>query len=77
MTAALTDTSTTPAPIPDSIDVNSSKRPARIGPVTADPYPWPYDGTVPATRLALLCIDYQTDFCGPGDMSSAWAMTSR
>jgi biuret amidohydrolase len=40
--------------------------PARLGPVTADPYPWPYDGTVAADRVALICIDWQVDFCGPG-----------
>jgi nicotinamidase-related amidase len=39
---------------------------ARIGPVTADPYPWPYDGSVPVSKVALVCIDWQTDFCGPG-----------
>src|SRR4051812_28750105 len=39
---------------------------ARIGPVPADPYPWPYDGSVPVGRVALVCIDWQTDFCGPG-----------
>ncbi|HEX8868196.1 MAG TPA: isochorismatase family cysteine hydrolase [Lentzea sp.] len=39
---------------------------ARIGPVQADPYPWPYDTVVPVDRVALLCIDWQTDFCGPG-----------
>src|ERR687885_547903 len=39
---------------------------ATIGPVTADPYPWPYDGTVTADRIALICIDWQVDFCGPG-----------
>ncbi|HEX8629621.1 MAG TPA: isochorismatase family cysteine hydrolase [Catenuloplanes sp.] len=39
---------------------------ARIGPVRATPYPWPYDGAVPVSRTALLCIDWQTDFCGPG-----------
>ena len=39
---------------------------ARIGPVTADPYPWPYDGSVDATKVALVCIDWQVDFCGPG-----------
>jgi len=39
---------------------------ARIGPVQADPYPWPYDTVVPIDRVALLCIDWQTDFCGPG-----------
>jgi nicotinamidase-related amidase len=38
----------------------------RLGPVAADPYPWPYDGTVPADRAALMCIDWQVDFCGPG-----------
>ena len=37
-----------------------------IGPVRADPYPWPYDGTVDISRVALVCIDWQTDFCGPG-----------
>jgi nicotinamidase-related amidase len=63
MTAALTDTATTTS---ESVDLDSVPTPARIGPVTADPYDWPYDGTVPATRLALMCIDYQTDFCGPG-----------
>jgi biuret amidohydrolase len=41
-------------------------RPARIGPVKADPYPWPYDGAVDMERTALLCIDWQIDFCGPG-----------
>ena len=39
---------------------------ARIGPVPADPYPWPYDTAVPIDKVALLCIDWQTDFCGPG-----------
>jgi nicotinamidase-related amidase len=39
---------------------------ARIGPVRADPYPWPYDGSVGVDRVALVCIDWQTDFCGPG-----------
>ncbi len=32
----------------------------------ANPYPWPYDGQIDATRTALLNIDWQTDFCGPG-----------
>jgi nicotinamidase-related amidase len=36
------------------------------GIVPAEPYPWPYDGPVDPTRTALLCIDWQTDFCGPG-----------
>ena len=39
---------------------------ATIGPVRADPYPWPFDGRAPVTRTALICIDWQTDFCGKG-----------
>jgi biuret amidohydrolase len=39
---------------------------ATIGPVKANPYLWPYDGAVPVERTALMCIDWQTDFCGPG-----------
>ena len=39
---------------------------ARIGPVAADPYPWPYDTTVDAAKVALVCIDWQVDFCGAG-----------
>jgi nicotinamidase-related amidase len=34
--------------------------------VAADPYPWPYDGAVDPARTALVCIDWQVDFCGPG-----------
>ncbi|MEM9135531.1 MAG: isochorismatase family cysteine hydrolase [Actinomycetota bacterium] len=37
-----------------------------FGPVEADPYAWPYDGSFSPTDTALLCIDWQTDFCGPG-----------
>jgi nicotinamidase-related amidase len=34
--------------------------------VLADPYLWPYDGEIDPTRTALLNIDWQVDFCGPG-----------
>ena len=34
--------------------------------VDADPYPWPYDGGFSPASTALVCIDWQTDFCGPG-----------
>jgi len=34
--------------------------------VVADPYEWPYDGPVEPSRTALVCIDWQIDFCGPG-----------
>jgi nicotinamidase-related amidase len=34
--------------------------------VAADPYTWPYDATIDPRHTALVCIDWQTDFCGPG-----------
>jgi nicotinamidase-related amidase len=34
--------------------------------VAAEPYTWPYDGPVDPARTALVCIDWQVDFCGPG-----------
>jgi biuret amidohydrolase len=34
--------------------------------VSANPYDWPYDGVVDPQKTALLCIDWQIDFCGPG-----------
>jgi len=37
-----------------------------FGTIDADPYPWPYDGAIDPTRTALVMIDWQTDFCGPG-----------
>jgi nicotinamidase-related amidase len=39
---------------------------ASFGPVAADPYLWPYDGEFTASRTALVNIDWQVDFCGPG-----------
>ena len=39
---------------------------ATIGPVRADPYPWPFDDAAPVANTALICIDWQTDFCGKG-----------
>ena len=37
-----------------------------LGIVDANPYPWPYDGPLDPARTALVNIDWQTDFCGPG-----------
>jgi nicotinamidase-related amidase len=34
--------------------------------VDASPYAWPFDGAIDPARTALLCIDWQIDFCGPG-----------
>ncbi|ALR12624.1 biuret amidohydrolase [Mycobacteroides saopaulense] len=34
--------------------------------VDAQPYPWPFDGPVNPEQTAVLCIDWQVDFCGPG-----------
>ena len=50
----------------DSPDPPRPSRRRVIGPVAANPYPWPYDGTVDAAKVALICIDWQVDFCGPG-----------
>lgn len=32
----------------------------------SDPYPWPYDGDIDPSTTALILIDWQVDFCGPG-----------
>ncbi|RNM17029.1 cysteine hydrolase family protein [Nocardioides pocheonensis] len=37
-----------------------------FGPIDAEPYAWPYDGAFVAARTALVNIDWQVDFCGPG-----------
>jgi nicotinamidase-related amidase len=34
--------------------------------LAADPYAWPYDGNLTPANTALVIIDMQTDFCGPG-----------
>ncbi|HXJ83775.1 MAG TPA: isochorismatase family cysteine hydrolase [Candidatus Methylomirabilis sp.] len=34
--------------------------------VTANPYPWPYNGDLRPENTALMVIDMQTDFCGVG-----------
>ena len=34
--------------------------------IAARPYPWPYDGSLAPETTALVIIDMQTDFCGPG-----------
>jgi nicotinamidase-related amidase len=49
-----------------TIPARESTRAAVIGPVAANPYAWPYDGSVSAAHAALVCVDWQVDFCGPG-----------
>jgi len=39
---------------------------AAIGPVSADPYRWPFDGDLHPANTALIVIDMQVDFCGVG-----------
>jgi nicotinamidase-related amidase len=34
--------------------------------VAADPYDWPFGGALTLDRTALMLIDWQHDFCGPG-----------
>src|SRR3979411_1806269 len=34
--------------------------------ITADPYPWPFDGDLTPQNTTLIIIDMQTDFCGKG-----------
>ncbi len=34
--------------------------------ISADPYPWPYNGDLRPENTALVVIDMQTDFCGAG-----------
>jgi nicotinamidase-related amidase len=36
------------------------------GTVAAEPYAWPFDGTLDPARTAMVNIDWQTDFCGKG-----------
>ncbi|MCD9623596.1 biuret amidohydrolase [Rhabdothermincola salaria] len=43
----------------------TTERPT-VATVAAEPYPWPFEGSVAAGAIALVLIDWQADFCGPG-----------
>jgi nicotinamidase-related amidase len=34
--------------------------------VKAEPYAWPFDGGLRPSQTAIMCIDWQIDFCGQG-----------
>ncbi len=53
-------------PAPGPAAPTRAAAPGCVGPVAADPYPWPFDGQVQADALAVVLIDWQVDFCGPG-----------
>ena len=39
---------------------------AAVTTLPADPYPWPFDGSLSPETTAFIVIDMQTDFCGKG-----------
>jgi nicotinamidase-related amidase len=45
-------------------DQSANPRAGRL--VAAEPYQWPFDGSFMPASTALLLIDWQVDFCGPG-----------
>ncbi len=34
--------------------------------IEAEPYAWPFDGSIDPSHTALVLVDWQVDFCGPG-----------
>ncbi|EIV95491.1 cysteine hydrolase family protein [Frankia sp. QA3] len=56
----------TAGPPPPNPDRLAAAGDLRIGPVVAKPYAWPYDGSFSPATTAVINIDWQVDFCGPG-----------
>jgi hypothetical protein len=42
-----------------------------VGPVPASPHPWPYDGSVDTTHLAVICIDWVAPVAAADDVIAA------
>jgi len=53
-------------PLTDAASVAPPAAGVRFGAVDADPYAWPFDGSFSPATTAILNIDWQVDFCGPG-----------
>jgi biuret amidohydrolase len=52
--------------VPSTTEKETPMSEPSLGRVEADPYAWPFDGAFDPARTALVCIDWQVDFCGPG-----------
>jgi biuret amidohydrolase len=49
-----------------AISTSPTVQPRRFGRLASEPYGWPFEGTFTAEDTAIICIDWQADFCGPG-----------
>jgi nicotinamidase-related amidase len=56
----------TPPPPPAPAPPVAAGTPLAFGVVDAEPYAWPYDGAFSPATTAVINIDWQRDFCGPG-----------
>ncbi len=64
----MTSTDVTPGDVTAAATESGPSAPAPVsfGVVEADPYPWPFDGSFSPATTAVVNIDWQQDFCGPG-----------
>jgi nicotinamidase-related amidase len=66
LTAPSTDIDPRIDPADQEHDMPSHPEPEEPVRIEAEPYPWPFDATLVPSRTAVICIDWQVDFCGPG-----------